>query len=160
MLHVVQPLTFGLVAPVVTVLRAVAPPSCGDTLGLGNTRPLKLSTTQRSHRTILPNHRSRTRLNLGAYLFFLPEVLEHLLFVHLLIRPVFAVLISITEPLLHETLLAPRTLMLGGADLLSGAALFVRVVPAVWITIAKHGRGHTLATATFKLCGAADFVRC
>lgn len=48
--------------------------------------------------------------------------------------------------------------MFGGTDLRSGAALFVRAVPAIWMTIATHDRGHALATGTFKLCGAAVFV--
>ena len=45
--------------------------------------------------------------------------------------------------------------MLGGADRRPGAALLVRVVPAVRVSVAPHAVRHTLATGALKLTDAA-----
>lgn len=75
MLHMIQLLTFSFITPVLTVLHAVAPPSCGDTLGLGYTRPLKLATIQRSHRTILPKHvKKKVKYDQSKYALMLVHI--------------------------------------------------------------------------------------
>lgn len=45
--------------------------------------------------------------------------------IHLLICAIFAVLISVTDPLLHQTLLALGAAVLGGADRCVGATLLI-----------------------------------
>ncbi|TNN77574.1 hypothetical protein EYF80_012164 [Liparis tanakae] len=71
--------------------------------------------------------------------------------IHLLIGAIFAVLISVTDPLLHQTLLAPGAAVFGGAVRRVGAAVLIRAVLAVWVTIAKHRVRHTLATDALEL---------
>lgn len=78
--------------------------------------------------------------------------------IHLLICAIFAVLIPVTDPLLHQTLLALGAAVFGGTGWCVGAALLIRAVPAVWVTIATHCGQHTLATGTLKICGTAAFI--
>lgn len=46
-------LTFSLVTTILTVLHAITPPGCRDTLDLRFAQPLELSTGELSHRTVL-----------------------------------------------------------------------------------------------------------
>ncbi|KAG7222112.1 hypothetical protein INR49_016684 [Caranx melampygus] len=73
---------------------------------------------------------------------------------------IFAVLISVTYPLLDQTLLALDAAVFGGANWGLGAALLIRVVPAIWVTITTHCGRHTLATGAFKLSGTAVLISC
>lgn len=77
---------------------------------------------------------------------------------HLFIRAVFAVLVSVTDPLLHQTLFAMWAAVFGGADRCFSAALLIRAVPAVRVTITTHRARHTLATCTCKLSGTAALI--
>lgn len=78
--------------------------------------------------------------------------------IHLLICAIFTVLISITDPLLHQTLLALGAAVFGGAGWCIGAALLIRAVPAVRMAIATHCGGHTLAIGALKLSGTAILI--
>lgn len=79
---------------------------------------------------------------------------------HLLICAIYAVLISITDPLLHQTLLTLGAAVFSGADHCGHAALLVRAIPAVWVTVTMHRGRHTLATGAPKISGAAFLFRC
>ena len=79
---------------------------------------------------------------------------------HLLICAIYAVLISITDPLLHQTLLTLGAAVFSGAGHCDRAALLVRAIPAVGVTITMHCGQHTLATGAPKISGTAFLVRC
>lgn len=77
---------------------------------------------------------------------------------HLLICAIFAVLVSVTDPLLHQTLFAMWAAVFGSADRCFSAAFLIGAVPAIWVTITTHCARHTLTTGTCKLSGTTALL--
>ncbi|TNN86284.1 hypothetical protein EYF80_003369 [Liparis tanakae] len=67
---------------------------------------------------------------------------------HLLIRPVFAVVLAVTEPLFLQALVAARASELCGAMWGSCAMRLIGAVAAVGVSITPQGVGHALTAKT------------
>lgn len=70
---------------------------------------------------------------------------------YLLIRPVFAVVLTVTQPLFLQALVAVWTSELCRAARGSFAMKLIRVVAAVSVSITPQGLRHTLTTKTAEL---------
>lgn len=146
-------LTLGLVAAVVAVLGAVAPPAGRHALCPGFTRPLELCTVHQGHRTIL--WRKRKLLDSCSVQGVSTQNQQHLL-----VGSIPAVLLAVTPPLLQQTFLTVGAAQFGGADRRVAAALLIRAIPAVRVTVAEHRGRHALSAGTLELGSTAALVLC
>lgn len=133
-----------LVHAVVTVLLPVTPPGLRDALAAVSTLPLVSSALHWCGRTVLDTEdQDATPAGTGAH-----EHGAQSLPSYLLVRPVFAVVLAVAEPLSLQALVAVGTLELHRAPRGSRATRLIGVVAAVGISVTSEALRHTLTAGT------------
>lgn len=154
-----QKLTARFIASIPTVFRAVTAPGLWNTLCVRGARPLELPALHWRLLTVLSHMGKSVKWVYNNKMNPVPLITCFWSCnTHLLICAILAVHLSVTHPLVQQTLLALRTAAFRAARRRFRAVLLVRMISAVRVSIAAHTDRQALTAAALPLRTAATLL--